>query len=423
MNESLFNQDSEIAVLSILLKKPEYLDNCNFLNSAMFSSIPHRNLFTIILELKNNNLFPEYSLIISTLKSSETLSSVGGEQYLQFLYNQEYDTSNFSEFCRFIIDSYKSRKLISIYTSVPDYMKSDNIDSVIEKLKAQLNELGTNYSSDNVLSIEDISKLTWNQILTRVNNKDSFMVTTGFRNLDAVTGGYGEGDLWIVASRPGHGKTSYLCNSVLSKIPSLVFSLEMSKESLASRMIAIKTGVPAFDIRMGLLNNSDLNLISESIKEIKDYPIYIDSKYLITPEYLVSSIRKYVKNYGVKVVHIDYVQILIERSTSATHDIGRVARDLKLLSLDMGISVVLYSQLNRLVEMREDKRPILSDLRQSGNLEEDADYVIGLYRDEYYNAETKYKNMMEFLILKARNGPTGTITLKFDPGSNKVGNK
>jgi replicative DNA helicase len=176
-------------------------------------------------------------------------------------------------------------------------------------------------------------------------------------------------------------------------------------------------------LRLANLTENQLTTVSNTIKEIKDYPIYIDTNFTSTPEYIVSTIRKYHKLYGIKVVHIDYLQLLVERDENSTNELGRLSRQIKLLSNSLGIATVSYSQLNRLVETRVDKRPILSDLRQSGNIEEDADVVIALYRDEVYNPETKYKGVIEFLIRKQRNGPTGVVTGLFDDVTNRIKDK
>lgn len=202
--------------------------------------------------------------------------------------------------------------------------------------------------------------------------------------------------------------------------PTLVFSLEMNKESLVERMLAIKTGIPITDIRLGLLNQAQLNKITEAIKELKDLPIYIDSNFNASIEYILQTIRRYKKLYNVKVVFIDYVQLLAEREADQTAELGRISRGLKLLGNELNITVVLFSQLSRSVEERDDKRPILKDLRQSGNLEEDADIVIFLYRDEYYNRDTKSKGVVEWIIRKHRQGAIGSLFFDFEADTNKI---
>lgn len=221
--------------------------------------------------------------------------------------------------------------------------------------------------------------------------------------------------------------TALLCNSILTDgrngIPILFFEKEMNYQSLVERLVAIDSGVPIQNIRLGIIDKGQMERIGESMKRIRQYPIYIDTTFNSDIHYLESTIFKYKTTKKIEVVYIDYLQLLAERDDNQTQELGKISRTCKLLANDQGVCIIGASQLNRGVEMRDNKRPVMSDLRQSGNLEEDADFVIGLYRDEYYNKETKYKNMMEFLILKARNGPVGTVTIKFDPEANKLENK
>jgi replicative DNA helicase len=218
-----------------------------------------------------------------------------------------------------------------------------------------------------------------------------------------------------------------LCNSILedgkNNVPVLFFEKEMNYQSLVERLVAIDSGVSIQNIRLGILDKKQVDKIGESMRKIREYPIFIDTTFNSDIHYLESTIYKYKATKNIGVVYLDYLQLMAERDDNQTHELGRISRACKLLANDQGICIIGASQLNRGVEMRDNKRPMMSDLRQSGNLEEDADFVVALYRDEYYDKETKYKNLMEFIILKARNGPVGTITLKFDPESNIITNK
>jgi replicative DNA helicase len=207
---------------------------------------------------------------------------------------------------------------------------------------------------------------------------------------------------------------------MLSGVPSLLFSLEMRSDSLSQRVISIESGISIFDIRLGKINKTQLELIKSTANKIKELPLYLDTTFYVTPEYLTNTIRRYKKLHDIKVVYLDYIQLMIERSANATHDIGKVTRDLKLLANELDITVVMASQLNRGVEGRENKRPLLSDIRQSGNIEEDADVVIGLYRDIIYNQNTNKPKEIELIIMKQRQGPTGTIFENFDDTTNKI---
>jgi len=203
-------------------------------------------------------------------------------------------------------------------------------------------------------------------------------------------------------------------------IPSLIFSKEMTRQPLMERFMSLETGIPLFDIRQGILKKPDVEVIREMVKKMSDYPMYIDLNFTGSLEQVESTIRKYISLYGIKIVYLDYIQLLSERDADQTQELGRISRKLKLLANQLDITCVVLSQLNREVEHRDNKRPVSADLRQCGNLEEDADYIIGLYRDEVYDKETKDKGKMEFIILKQRNGPTGMVKLGFDGVTTKI---
>jgi len=419
MNE-LFNNDAEVAYLSILLKNTEKVFEIKSIKPFMFSSTPNKELFKFIDELSLNGIVPEFNMILNGLKAANKLDQIGGIDYLNYLFNQNFEVNNFKGFEKLIINSYKARVLLSISGQIPNIITEDKIDDAISFVRNSLDNLSLSNGGEDTLSIEDISREAWNDIVeaTRKDNKIAF--TTGFESLNAVTGGYVPGDTWIIAGRPGMGKSAFMCNSVLSGIPSLIFSLEMSKKVLMYRLLGMKTGIPVFNIRFGLLTQKELDLISTAVSEIKKLPIYIDTNYSMDIDYAISTVKKYKKLHSIQVVHLDYVQLLAERSGEATHDIGKISRRFKLIDNDLEITSIIYSQLNRLVEMREDKRPILSDLRQSGDLEQDADIAVFLYRDVMYNSDTKDKDLLELLIRKQRNGPVGMIPVTFNKETNRI---
>jgi len=237
----------------------------------------------------------------------------------------------------------------------------------------------------------------------------------------------------IIAGRPGMGKTAVMCNSAVEVAKSLqqegkgqsvqIFSLEMNKIGLTERMVSMESGVPLADIRLGTISNDQLQKVAETIKKLKDLPLYIDTNFDTDDQYFASMVRKYNKTKGTRIVFFDYIQLASERDANQTAEIGRFTRMGKILANELGITTILFSQLNRAVELREDKRPVLSDLRQSGNIEEDADLVMFLYRDDYYNQKSLNKGEMEHIIRKHRNGPTGSLWYNFGLDTLKVSKK
>lgn len=417
-NPEIFQPDAETAILSILLQNPAKIFELQSVKSGMFSSTPNQFLFSTIQELSAQTLIPDIGLIGDYLKSRNEDAKVGGRDYLNYLYKQTYDPNNLREFERIVVDSFKARSLIVLSASIPQNISTTkDINSVIDAIRRNLDSLTQAGGGEVTTNFENALKISWDELLVRVKNPGIRGITTGISGIDLATSGICKGDEWIVAGRPGMGKSSVFCNFALNQgkqgIPLLMFSLEMRRNPLIERMISIETEIPSTNIKLGILTQEHLDKISDAIKKIKQSPIFIDSNFSGDLNYVISTTRRYRALYGIELVYVDYVQLLAERTINATNELGQISRAFKLLANELGIGVVIGSQLNRLVEVRDDKHPILSDLRQSGNLEEDADVVLGLYRELVYNKKAHDPKLMEMLILKQRSGPVGMIPLNF----------
>ena len=428
MNEELFQTGTETAILGILLKYPDKVFELSNVKEFMFSSTANQLLFTTINSLSNQGLSPEVSLINDSLKAKNKDLQVGGREYLDYLANQDALPENLREYEKILVDSYKAKTLISLAGTIPSQVASSkDIDSIIGTFRATLDNLTETSGGDATSSMSDVLKSSWEEIVDRTKNPGIRGVSTGMKGIDLVTSGINGGEVWTIAGRPGMGKSAWECNVALHQgkagIPVLIFSLEMRKGPLAERMVSIETSVDSTNIRLGLLSQEELNKVSDAMKKIKDIPVYIDSNYNATLPYVISTIRRYKKLHDIKVVYLDYIQLLSERSADATNEIGRMTRAFKLISNELDIGIVMLSQLSRNCEYREDKRPVLSDLRQSGNIEEDSDIVIGLYRDVVYNKETTHKDSMEQIILKQRSGPIGTVMSAFSGDTTRITEK
>ena len=423
--KNIFSPEPEIAILSILLRFPDMAYSVEGLRFFMFSSTPHQLIYQEIESLSEKQLLPDAHLIISSLESTKNLSKTGGKDYIEYLVKQEFPKENLKEYITFAVASYKARSLLSTISGIKsEELTIDNVDFWVDKLKKSLDGLMENSGGSLTVHVGDGIRAAFDEIVARTNNPGIRGASWGITDLDLATGGKNSGDLWIIGGRPGSGKSSVMCNSVLTDgkngVPCLIFEKEMNYQTLLERLVAIETGIPLQNIRLGLLTQDQIKIISDALAIIKKYPIYIDTSFTSDLYYIESTITRYKSLYGVEVVYLDYLQLLSERDENQTQELGRISRMLKLLANQHSICVLAISQLNRAVEQRDNKRPLMSDLRQSGSLEEDADYVIGLYRDDYYNKESTNKGLMEFIILKARNGPVGTLTLRFTAESNKV---
>jgi len=423
--DNLFSTDSENFVLGILIKNPDLVYKIKNLEPFMFSSQQNSLIYSTIKDMRDKGLVPEVDLVLQHLENSGNLENAGGSEYIKYLHGLDGISSNLHEYERYVVQSYKTRALLNILGKYnTDIIVKSNIEKTLNNLKNNIEKISTTAFGDDTVYLGDFLPESWKEIVERAENPGIRGKTFGFSNLDIITGGISPGDVNLIAGRPSMGKSAFICNTILQGAKqgnrALIFSLEMNKQTLVERMVAIETGISLSNIRLGNIKQEELDKISEAINNLKDLPIYIDANYFADLDYWENTIRKYKNIYGVDVVYTDYLQLLAERNSDATQELGRISRRAKMLANDLELGQILLSQLNREVERRDDKRPILSDLRQSGNLEEDADLVAFVYRDEVYNSTTKDRGIMEFIIRKHRNGRTGTIFFKFDQEITKI---
>ena len=427
MEERIFNEDAEVAVLSIVVNNPELIPDVLEVKPYMFSNKINSGIFDRIMTLFEKGVIPDLKLLETEFTSSNELDSMGGKSYLDYLRVQKFLPKNLNYYVTAIVNDYKTKQLmVSLNRTQNSISSSSEIDFIVSNLRTELDQLTTSYGGNGTVVIGDIIDSAKADIEDRMKNPGIKGFTTGFTTLDGQTTGINPKELWIIAGRPGMGKTALDCNMILNAakngIKSLFIELEMGQHELVHRFLAIDTGIPLTPhIRMGQMNKDEFRQITNSLKSFKDLPIYLNTKITTDLNYIESTIRKHKRLHDINLVFIDYIQLLSVRGEDSVHELGRISRMAKLLARDLDIGIIINSQLNRGVESREDKRPLASDLRQSGNLEEDADLVIMLYRDELYNPiNVSKKNELEVLIRKNRNGPIGVTTLGFNPQNNRM---
>lgn len=426
MPNKVLQHDAEVSVLSILLNNQEAVYELEGLKYFMFNSVSHQELYKEIEKMIENQTPVDAGLLVASLEAGNKIGKVGGKKYIDYLVGQIVNKETLPEYKNLVIASYKTRSFIGLATGVNiETVNTDNIDEMLTAMKKNIDMITETRGGSSTMLLGDGIKEIYEEIVARNENPGIKGVSWGIDELDRATGGKCAGELWVIGGRPGQGKSALICNSVLQDaqrgVASLIFEREMRLQELAERFVAMITGISITNIRLGVLNSGQIKEIYNACMYLKELPIFIDTSYRSTDLYYIeSTIKKYKNLHDIKVVYLDYIQIVVDRDENQTHEIGKVSRLFKSLANELDICCIVLSQLNRGVEQRDNKRPVLSDLRQSGNLEEDADIVVALYRDEYYYPETKHKNLMEFIILKYRNGPVGTLTLKFEDFTNRI---
>lgn len=423
METEVFSPEIEEKFLALVLHNSWFVDTDKIIPD-MFSSLQNRIIYSTILELDSNNEIDK-NVLIEYLKGKNLLEKAGGVGYINHLYNLEYSLEDYEKYCNIIISGYKIRSLIYLTKSLKrENLSIDNIDYELNRVISKLEELSTLSKDDITQDLYTALKLSWKGIEEKISRETPFGIPFGIENIDSVLGGIDRGDLWIIGARPSMGKTALMCNSALKTAKkgtkALILSLEMGRQAIVERLLAIETQIPVFNLRLGVLDQKDVDKIYETINDIKNLPIFINTKLIQDLNYIESVIRKRKSVDDIDIVYLDYIQLLTARDEDSTQELGRISQRLKSLAKDLKIGICALSQLSRDLEKRPNKRPIMSDLRQSGYLEEDADLVAFLYRDSVYNPATQFPNTMEFIIRKNRNGNIGTIPLTFEAETNRI---
>lgn len=419
--DNFFDSKVEEAILGLLLTNGSVIYEVQRrLTPKRFLSQPHELIYRAMEQCADSNNDPNPLSVSLQLKQNGTLDQIGGEAYLESLVQHNFSINNLDNFVTRLNDGYKVKRLLDITHNIPIYLRDINkVSEVITKLDQELDNLTLEIDQSDVVLLGDVIDDTYEYILTKVENPGIDGRSTGYKGIDIKTGGFLGGEIWYIGSRPSHGKSAWLIKTAMNVAKQgsgvLLFNREMSSLSIQQRMMSIASGIPLEKIRRGDVVKKDLKKLDAARESLKSIPIYIDSNFQGGIEYIASTIRKYHQLFNIKLVGLDYIGLIVERTAGeSTHLLGAASRKLKLLSNELDITTIILSQVNRNCETRDNRRPLMADLRQSGNLEEDADIMVALYRDEVYNANSPDSGTCEFIIRKARNGPIDTVVLKFD---------
>jgi len=432
------NLEAEVAVLGSVLIDPSVInDVMEVISHEDFYLKKHQYIFQAMEALYDEGKPIDVVAVCDKLKSMGKLDEVGGEIEVAKLADAVPSSAHAVYYAEIVKEKAILRRLIEVSRKISEnaYMEGD-VDELLdeaEKMIFEISEMKTTKSYDHMRNIMHQVFENLESFRERVNViEPGVLVTglpTGFKSLDKQTTGFHKSDFVIIAARPSMGKTSFALSiarnmAVNYEIPVGIFSLEMSKEQLAQRLLSMESGVDLYNIRTGFLTSEEWERLTVAASRLYKAPIIVDDETLLDPRTLRAKARRMKREYGVEVVLIDYLQLmhLKGQKESRQQEISEISRSLKLLARELDIVVIALSQLSRAVEQREDKRPRLSDLRESGAIEQDADTVIFIYREEYYKSKKEKgesrihePHEAEIIIGKQRNGPIGTIILVFNP--------
>ena len=426
--------EAEEAVLGAVLVNPMSLGRIvEFIRPESFYKPAHKIIFEAILELFRKNEPIDILTVSEHLRNKEELENAGGRAYINDLALNVVTTANIEFYAKIIQEKEIKRALINAGSEIVSMSyENEETDTVLDNAQKLIFNIAAQKDSSDLVPIQDLVVTSYEQIELRYNNKDDLVgVTTGFYDLDALTSGLQKSDLIILAARPSMGKTAFALNlaqnvALKEKKGVAIFSLEMPKQQLVKRMLCSEAEVDTQRITSGHMQPKDWEKLVEAMTRLSDARIYIDDTSGVTATDIKAKCRRLMmeeKDLGLIV--IDYLQLMEGggNPNDRNQQISAISRSLKGLARELDVPIIALSQLSRGVEARPNKRPMLSDLRDSGAIEQDADIVMFIYRDEYYNKDdVTNKGKAEIIIAKHRNGPTGDINLLFQSNITKFKN-
>ncbi|KPK63739.1 hypothetical protein AMJ83_05975 [candidate division WOR_3 bacterium SM23_42] len=417
--------EAEESVLGAILLDSNALPKAmEILNEEHFYQAANQKIYRAILHLFNRNVTSDLVTVTDWLKQNKMLDEVGGPEYLSNLVANVLTTANIEHHARVVLDKAIKRNVIHVSmemlkNSFEDSQTAAELVDYAQNTVFQIKEKGLRKEPVSIRGY--ITKI----IETAESMRGARMVTgveTGYYELDEITSGLQKGDFIVVAGRPSMGKTAFVLNvaafaAIKNNLPIGIFSVEMSGEALVQRLLCSEAKVSLRNLRRGMLRNEDWVNLATAAGNLDKAPIFIDDSAQLSIYELKAKARRLKADYNIEMLIVDYLQLLegpkIARAVSRQQEISEISRSLKALAKELDCPLVVVSQLSRMPEHREHKRPILADLRESGAIEQDADVVIFIYRDEVYDPQTEKKGIAEINVAKQRNGPTGILELGF----------
>ena len=418
---------------SMLMDKDAVIVALDMISSEDFYSKQYAILYETMLELFNEGKEMDLVVIQDRLREKNVAPELSSLDFIKEIITTVPTSANIKYYATIVKEKSTLRKLIKLNEDIANscYVGSDSLEDILARTEKDIFELLQSRTAKDIRPIEDIAKNVLYRIEAASRTREVVTgIPTGFIDLDYKTSGLQPSDLVLIAARPSMGKTAFVLNMVQhiamkKELPCMIFSLEMSSEQLVQRMIAMETGIDSQKLRTGNLNDNDWDPLIRGSVDVSDSKIIIDDTPGISVGELRSKCRKVKLEKGLSIVIIDYLQLMTgssKRSENRQQEISEISRSLKALAREIKAPVVALSQLSRACETRPDHRPMLSDLRESGAIEQDADIVMFLYRDDYYHKDTEHPNEAEVIIAKQRNGPIGTVNLMWKPETTRFVN-
>ena len=420
---------------SMLLDRDAILVASEILTSDDFYQNQYGIIFDAMVELCNEGKPVDTITLQNRLKEKDVPPDISSMEYVRELLEAVPTSANVKYYANIVSDKAQLRKLIRATEEVENacYLENEPLDELLERTEKRVFELAENGNSQEYVPIKQVVLNALDVIEKASKTKGNVTgIPTGFIDLDYKLSGLQRSDLVLIAARPSMGKTAFVLNiaqhvAFRQNLAVAIFSLEMSKEQLVNRLFSLESHVDAQVLRNGNLTDTDWEKLIEGAGTIGSSRMIIDDTSGISISEMRSKCRKYKLEQGLDLIIIDYLQLMSgsggRKNESRQQEISEISRSLKGLARELNVPVIALSQLSRAVEQRTDKRPMLSDLRESGAIEQDADVCMFIYRDDYYNPDTEDKNIAEIIIAKQRNGPIGTVRLAWMPQYTRFGNE
>jgi replicative DNA helicase len=418
------SREAEEAVIGAVLINPEaYYDVAQFLSADDYYFHRHRYIWEAFIRLNERRAPIDFLTVSEELEQMGRLDESGGAAYLTALINNVPSSLHAEAYGRIVEETAIRRRMLEAANQIAKlaYKEDLSIENVMDDSEKAVFGVSERRLTRDLQSIQQVLSDYYDRIgQLAARSDETFGVPTGFIDLDRLLGGLQPSDLLIIAGRPGQGKTGFLLSVAKNAAQTFkknvaIFSLEMSSEQLVQRLIAQETGIDSQRLRTGKLVDDEWPLFTQSIETLSNTHIFLDDTPAITPLQLRTKCRRLHMEYGLDLVVVDYLQLMTSESRidNRVQEVSFISRNLKVLARELNVPVLAAAQLSRAVEQRADKRPVLSDLRESGSLEQDSDIVMFIYRPDQYEKDTVKQNLAEIIIAKHRNGPVGSVELVF----------